>query len=357
MGRVRSPRLTVPSAAGAAVRRNGLQTLQESGLAVALLVLATFFTLSSPHFLTGSNISVTLQQVAVLAIVAVPGAMLVLAGFVDLSVGSVAGLAAVVFGECYGHMPLALAMTASIGTGTAWGAANGLMVGYFGFSPIIVTLGGYTGAAGLASLVQHGNTIFGFTAAFQYLGNGTPLGVHTPVMIMIAAFLVGGFAWYGTPVGRHLKAIGTDTGAAYANGVAVRRLPMSLYVLSGTAAGLGGLILTAQVDSASVDIGAGLELQVLTAILLGGVSFTGGRGSLIGVGLGVLFIGTLSDGLIIVNAGPYYTNIAVGAALVIAAGLDAVNRRIERLPGKSADDAPSGEHPTPAVGMPVEVSG
>jgi ribose transport system permease protein len=310
-----------------------LAAVQQSGLGMALIVLGTYFTLSSSHFLTAGNVSVTLQQVAVLALVAIPGSMLVLAGFVDLSVGSVAGLAAVVFGDLYGHVPLAAAVFGGVAVGSVWGLGNGLLVGYLGFSPIIVTLGGYAGAEGLASLLQHGNTIFGFPAAFEYLGNGALAGIAVPIWIMVAAFMVGAFVWYNTPVGRHLKAIGTDRIAAYANGVETRRLPMLLYLCSGTSAGLGGMILTAQVNSASIDIGVGLELQVLTAILLGGVAFTGGRGSLVGVALGVLFIGTLTDGLILLNAGPYYTNIAVGAALVIAAGLDAVNRRIERLPG------------------------
>jgi ribose/xylose/arabinose/galactoside ABC-type transport system permease subunit len=310
-----------------------LAAVQQSGLALALLALATYFSVSSSHFLTAGNLSVILQQVSVLAIVAIPGSMLVLAGYVDLSVGSVAGLAAIVFGDLYGHVPLTIAVAGGIAVGSVWGIANGCLVGYLGFSPIIVTLGGYAGAQGLASLIQHGNSIFGFSASFVYLGNGAPLGIPVPILVMLAAFLLGAFAWYGTPVGRHLKAIGTDRGAAYANGIAVRRLPMLLYVFSGTSAGLGGMILTAQVNSASIDIGVGLELQVLTAILLGGVAFTGGRGSLVGVALGLLFIGILTDGLILINAGPYFTNIAVGAALVIAAGLDAMNQRIERLPG------------------------
>ncbi len=119
--------------------------------------------------------------------------------------------------------------------------------------------------------------------------------------------------------------------------MATRRLPCVIYVLSGLAAAAGGLILTSQLDSASVQIGVGLELQVLTAILLGGVAFTGGRGSLWGTLAGILFIGVLDDGLTIINVGPYVANLAVGAALVVAAGLDVLYQRIERMPMGAVD--------------------
>src|SRR5262249_36023253 len=115
-------------------------------------------------------------------------------------------------------------------------------------------------------------------------------------------------------------------------GVAVRRIPAVLYVVSGVAAAAGGLIFTSELDGASLSIGLGLELQVLTAILLGGVAFTGGRGSLWGVLFGVLFVGVLNNGLVLINVGPYYANLAVGAVLVAAASADAFYQRLERMP-------------------------
>ena len=120
----------------------------------------------------------------------------------------------------------------------------------------------------------------------------------------MVVFLAGTYVWYEMRTGRHLIAIGANKEAANALGVATRRLPCVIYILSGTAAALGGLIITSQLDGASVQIGVGLELQVLTAILLGGVAFTGGRGSLWGTLAGILFIGVLEDGLILINVGP-----------------------------------------------------
>jgi ribose transport system permease protein len=147
------------------------------------------------------------------------------------------------------------------------------------------------------------------------------------------------YVWYETRTGRHLIAIGANKDAANALGVSARRLPFVIYILSGTAAALGGLIITAQLDGASVQIGVGLELQVLTAILLGGVAFTGGRGSLWGTLAGILFIGVLDDGLILINVGPYVADLAVGGALVIAAALDVLYQRLERVPVPESAEA------------------
>ncbi len=169
------------------------------------------------------------------------------------------------------------------------------------------------------------------------------------VLIFFAVFLIGVFVWYETSTGRHLIAIGANKSAATALGVASRRLPCVIYILSGTAAALGGLIVTAQLDGASVQIGVGLELQVLTAILLGGVAFNGGRGSLWGTLAGILFIGVLDDGLILINVGPYVADLAVGAALVVAAALDVLYQRLERVPVPESAEAEALETDKPAA--------
>jgi ribose transport system permease protein len=139
-----------------------------------------------------------------------------------------------------------------------------------------------------------------------------------------------------------MTAIGGAREAAKALGIKWRAIAFWLYVASGAAAALGGLIVTSQLDGASVSIGIGMELDVLTAILLGGVAFTGGRGSLFGVLFGVLFIGTLSNGLIQINVSPYFQKVAVGMALVFAAGLDILYQRLERIrvPEEPREPAP-----------------
>ncbi len=320
-----------------------LGAAQGGGLFVALFVLGTYFSFANPAFLTRSNILVILLQISVLGMVAVPGSMLLLAGKIDLSVGSVAGLGAACFGQFDKVLgwSLGFSILGALAVGGLWGLMNGVLVGYLKFNPVIVTLGGYAGAAGVAQWITLDATRYGFGNAFAVLGNGLVLGIPVPVVIFAGVFLVGAYCWYQTPVGRHLTAIGANTEAAQAVGVRTRRLPCIIYVLSGVAAASGGLILTSQLDGASVQIGMGLELQVLTAILLGGVAFTGGRGSLWGTLAGILFIGVLDDGLTIINVGPYVADVFVGAALVVAAGFDVLYQRIERLPMDVVETAPA----------------
>jgi ribose/xylose/arabinose/galactoside ABC-type transport system permease subunit/ABC-type branched-subunit amino acid transport system ATPase component len=322
---------------------------KRNALFYALAALVVYFSFASSNFLSTSNLEVILLNVAILGIVAVPGAMLVLAGYVDLSVGSAAVLCAVVFGKLFeaGLAP-GFCFVLALLTGTLWGLIQGYLVAYLGLSPIVVSLGGLAGLRGLALWISDAFVTQGFGDAISTLGNGSLLGLPVPVWIFFASFALGGYVWFRTPWGRHFTAIGADASAAHALGIDTRRLPLALYAASGTAAALGGLILMAQLDAASLSIGEGLELSVLTAILLGGVAFVGGRGSLFGVLMGVLFIGVLENGLLLVNVSAYLVNVAIGTALVLAAGLDVIYRRLDRLPI-------GGEAPAPQAAASGEV--
>jgi ribose/xylose/arabinose/galactoside ABC-type transport system permease subunit len=337
---VRRPRAPHGRAAGRARQTaTRLGAYQSGGLLIALIVLGVVFTASSDRFFRRDNLLVILLQVAVVGLIAIPGAMLVLSGFVDLSVGSVAVLAVAVFGEIVkvDHQSVAVGVVVALACGLGWGLMNGVLISYLDFSPIIVTLGGFAGARGLAEAITHDETQFGFGSNFGWLGNGDLAGIPVPAVIFLATFLVGAYVWYEMPVGRHMTAIGADRNSARALGVHVRRIPLVLYTMSGLAAAAGGLIVTSELDGASLSIGVGLELEVLTAILLGGVAFSGGRGSLWGVLFGVLFVGVLDNGLILLNVGPYYANLAVGAVLIVAAAADAFYQRLERLPVRIDD--------------------
>ena len=163
-----------------------------NGLFFALLLLIAVFSAMSERFLTVSNFKVILQQVSVTGLIAVPGAMLVLANYVDLSVGSVSVLAAVVFGALMTlHAGLAVSIVLGLAAGVAWGAFNGYVIAVLGFSPIIVTLGGLAGARGIAELMTQGFTTFGYGPAFALLGNGSILSVPVPVWVFALIFAVG----------------------------------------------------------------------------------------------------------------------------------------------------------------------
>lgn len=305
---------------------------QRNGLFFALVLLVAIFSFASSRFLTVPNVTVILLQNAVIGLIVVPGAMLILCGLVDLSVGSIAVLAAVVFGQAMdGGLGLPVSMLLGLGVGMLWGAFNGYLIAILGFSPIIITLGGLAGARGLAEFITQGFTTYGYGPEFAFLGNGKLLGVPVPIVLFLIVLLIGLHVWYRAPLGRHMIAIGGAKDTAAELGIPVKLVPFWLYVASGLASALGGLIVASQLDGAAVTIGTGMELEVLTAILLGGVSFTGGRGSLFGVFFGLLFVGVLSNGLIQINVSPYVEQVAIGAALCGAAALDMLYQRLERL--------------------------
>lgn len=324
---------------------------QGSGLLAAVIALFGVFTVVDSRFLSHANLLAILVSVAIVGIVAIPGAMLIVSGYVDFTVGSVAVLAAIAFGELVviAGMSVALAALLALAIGASWGLLAGFLICRLELSAIVVTLGGFAGLRGIAEYISEGQTQFGFGEGFRALGNSTFLGLPAPVWMLVVLFLLGFYLWYLSPFGRHITATGSDPVAAHALGIKTKRLPLQLYIASGTLSALGGLILASQLDASSLSIGVGLEIQVLTAILLGGVAFSGGRGSLFGVLLGVLFIGILTNGLVVANVSPYITNVAVGAALVLAAGMDVLYQRMDRLAVRHRDN-PAGVVTTAPTG-------
>jgi ribose transport system permease protein len=324
----------------------GLRFVQNNGLFVAFAICLAAFSLASPRFLTVSNITVLLLAVSITAIMAVPEAMLVTAGYVDLSVGSEAVLAATIFGQAAASgWPWQAGVLLALLFAVIWGILQGYMAARLGFTPIVVTLGGYAGLRGIAELISAGNTKFGFGDAFDWWGGGKIFTVPVPVWIAIAVFAVGFVVWYLLPYGRWFMAIGSDKAVARSMGIPIRGIPFVLYILTSLSAAVGGLVLCSELDASSASIGLGWELAVLTAVLLGGVSFIGGSGSLFGVMIAVVFVGMLDNGLIIIGAGPYWHGIAIGAALIFAASLDVAARLLERVrmtespaPGPSGGD-------------------
>jgi ribose transport system permease protein len=323
-----------------------IQWSQRNGLFFALVVMCVCFALLNDHFLRWQNWQVISQQVASIGIVAVPDAMLLMCGYVDLSVGSLAALSAAIFGSIVPGVPVIPAMLIALVISTAWGFMNGLLIAYAGFSPIVVTLGSLSAALGLGELIQSGVVPYGFGSIFESFGNGKFLSLTTPVYMFIGAMLLGAFAWYQTPLGRYLVAVGSDKNVSRSSGINVRAIPLCLYTLSGLAAALVGLSLASQLDSASLSIGTDLELQVLTAILLGGVSFVGGSGSLFGVLVGLLFVGVLDNGLIVIDISPYISDLAIGLALLFAAGLDVLYRYLDRIQLAELEDLVAAEEDT-----------
>jgi ribose/xylose/arabinose/galactoside ABC-type transport system permease subunit len=298
--------------------------LVNNALLVGLIGLCAFFAAQASTFLTVGNVKNIAVNSSILAVVVVPLAMLVIAGQLDLSVGSNVGLTAVI--TCLAvlnwHFGVAAAMILGILVGGGVGAVNGLLCAVLGFSPIIVTLG-MLGAIRGATLLITDQALFGLGGVFTTLGSGEVVGVPVLVLFAAGAFLLGSAFLTLTPWGRHVYAVGVNPQAAYLSGLAVRALPFWLYVATGACCGIAGILFASRLGGASpADVGIGMEISALTAILLGGVAFAGGRGKLSTVFVAVVFLGVLQDGLVLMNVAPFVEQLAQGLVLVAAAGLD-----------------------------------
>ena len=185
---------------------------------------------------------------------------------------------------------------------------------------------------GLTYVVNDGDLASGWTGRFKEIGQGLlpGVGIPNPVIIAGVVFIIGGLFHTKTVWGRHMVALGVNAEAARRAGINPWRLPLLLYVASSVGAGVGAIVLVSRLNSAPPTLGEGIEIEVLSAILLGGVAFGGGKGNLLGVAAGVLFIGVLNDGLLLLGAKPFWVRVSAGLALVAAAALDATSRYFER---------------------------
>ncbi|MET7729970.1 ABC transporter permease [Streptomyces sp. NPDC005402] len=300
----------------------GLTTLRRQPLIVVLTAMVLVFQLSTGSFFDPANLRGIATDAATLAIVAVPSALLVISGYLDLSVGSTLALGGLVGGWLagHGHSPV-VAVVGALAAGAVVGAVNGLLCCYFGLSAFIVTLGMLTAVRGLAQQLFP-LPLSGFGTGFAWLGGARIAGVAAPVVVAALVLVAGALFLALTPAGRHVFAIGVNREAAHLSGVDVRRTPFALFVITGVAAALAGAIKASVLDSVVAGTsGSGFELAVLTAVLVGGVALTGGSGSILGVLLGVLFLGCLQNGLTLLDVPAFWQQMAQGSALVAGAAL------------------------------------
>ncbi|MBO1900384.1 ABC transporter permease [Leucobacter weissii] len=316
---------------------------------IALLALIAFFAAMNPRFLTFNNAQTILLQIAELGLIALPLAFLVMSGTLDLSVGSVASLAAIVSGGVMvGTGSAPLGFLAAIGVGLVAGALNGLLVAYFKLNALVITLGFLSVWGGLALFLTNGATLTGFPSSFTALGTMS-FGPISLQVIILVLFTLG--AWYllnRLPLGRNVLAIGGNSRAAHLMGINVQRTRFLLFVLTSVAAALSGVLLAAKLHSAPPTVGTGMEIQALTVVLLGGVALEGGAGRISGVIAGLLFVGVLRNGLVIMGVSQFLQTILIGATLVVAVMLDgSVQRLLKRtwsnlaVPAKPSEPSPA----------------
>lgn len=332
------------------------------GLAAVAGLLVLFFSLRHGNFLTTGNAIAIGLNMSSIAIAGMGTAILLITGNVDLSIGSMYGLIGMIVAEVAAHsgnpvVPVAAGLLA----GLALGGLNGSLVRALKISPLIVTIGLLTVYAGLGFVVNS-NYISGFGQSFVNIGQGQVGAIPYPVIVAAVVMLIVGLVLTRSVLGLRLYATGGDQRAAERAGVRVHRLALGAYAFNGLLIGLIAVLTTAQLGSASPQLGVNFEFDVLTAVILGGVAFTGGAGRPLGVLIGVLTIGILNSGLIFEGLQIWWQQIAKGAVLLIALGADQLvaarrNRktsRAEQTLGAEAPRAqPAGEPPAGTAAVPA----
>jgi ribose/xylose/arabinose/galactoside ABC-type transport system permease subunit len=305
-------------------------------LSFILVLIIVVMSLSSPVFFTARNFSNLLLDMTTVGIIAIFTTMLMIAGGLDLSVGSTVALCSVIIGANQETMGIWTAVALAIAVGALVGLINGFLVTYVGINPLITTLGMFSIVRGLALVISGGLTVPVFDMAgtqqqayeqFAWLGEGTIAGIPVPVVIMIGLFIIGLVVMRYTTYGRAMYAIGGNTEASKLAGLAVRRYRMFAYIFSGLSAAIASVLLTSRLYAADPNAALGVELTVITAVVLGGVSLAGGKGSMVGTALGVLILSTLLNGMRLQSVSTDYMNIAQGVVLALAVGLDQVRSR------------------------------
>lgn len=289
------------------------------GLPIGLVALFIFFSLQAPNFAEATNFTNVARQVAVLALIATAQTAVILTAGIDLSVGSTVALASVLtaMGLRDGSPGTGIGM--ALGAGLLVGLVNGLIIGYTAVTPFIVTLGMLSIVSGTALTLTNGDPIFELAESwFFQLGIGFLGPIPIPVVIAAVVFALIWILLYRTKFGTYVYALGGNEQAAKLAGIPVARVKLSVYMLSGLCAAIGGVILTARVRSGQPLLGQGLELEAVAAVVIGGTSLFGGRGRLIGTIYGVLLVGMVRNGLDLLGVSTFIQRIVIGVATIAA---------------------------------------
>jgi rhamnose transport system permease protein len=300
----------------------GLRSTVARWEAFLLLVLVGTFVCGaqvSRYFLTPSNISIALAGMTPAAIVALPMTLIIVTGEIDISVGSIIGLCASIMAVCLEQkLPVEVAMVLGVAVGTLAGLVNGLIVVYGGLPSLVVTIGTLALYRGIAQIVLNERGVSGFPEWYQSIGFGTIDGTPIPWSTIIFVLFFIGFAIFlhATHWGRALYAIGNNREAVRFSGISTNRAILGVFIASGAMSSLAAIILTAYLASARSDTAIGLELPVITAVVLGGVNIFGGAGTMIGVLIALLVLAFVQNALGLAGVTPEEQQIVTGAVLI-----------------------------------------
>ena len=318
--------------------------LREIGIAAAFGLAVVFFSIRAPHFLTAGNWQNILQNVSIVVVVAVGEMMVVLTRNIDLSVGSIVGLTAYLTAATFSHhhdYPLAVVALIAVAIGIGLGLVNGLLVAVGRIPSIIATLATLGIYRGIDTEITGGKNITAYQLPNRFLeiASTKPAGVPTLAWIALGVALVGAAVVRWAPFARDFYALGSNPEAARFAGIPTTRRVITAFLISGALAGLGGFMFAARFPTLDAVSAKGFELDVITAVVIGGVNVFGGSGSVLGVVLGALFVATIQDGFILLRVSEFWRLFFNGLAIVVAVTLNALlTRRLqEALRRRKAD--------------------
>lgn len=304
----------------------------EISMLIVLVFLAIGLSFASPYFLTARNVVNILRQFSLIAILAVGEGLVILTAEIDLSVGSLVGLTAC-FGAFVGKMganPI-VTLIAILGIGAVAGFVNGFLVAKAGIPSFIVTLGMMSIGAGFSLLLTMGTPIHYNPTWISKLGGGY-IGIFPISVIAMALILIFGYIFANNTIpGRNIYAIGNSEVAAKLSGIRVEKIKILAFTITGTLAGICGLILVGQLDGADPYYGSGYELNVIAAAVIGGISLYGGEGNILGVVIGAALMGILKNAFVLLAVPGYWQTVVMGAVIIAAVSVDSVRKKQAKI--------------------------
>lgn len=301
---------------------------QRLGLLMFLILMCGLFGILSPYFLTWVNMTNILIQSAVPIIAGIGMTLVIATAGIDLSIGAILALSSIVMAGCMkSHMGVGPSIFLGTMAGATMGFLNGVGIARLGVSPFMITLGTAGVFRALALIFTEAQPIYGFPMGFRMLGMGNlgPIPLSTLLALLVSMGMYFVLTW--TRFGTNARAVGSNLEGAYRMGVPVHRTLITVYAISGATASLAGLIVTARLNTAEAIAGFGIELEAIASVVMGGTSFFGGEASIAGTLLGALIIGTLGNGLTIINVPSYYQQLVIGLVFIAAVLADRIRRQ------------------------------
>lgn len=305
--------------------QRGGRLVSGNALLVVLVVWVVFLAFATDGFATRTNVLLVLRQSSTIGIVAIGATLVILLGEIDLSLGAVVSVTGVVLAQLIlvAGLSTGLAAVVAIALGAVLGLVNGLLVTVLRINSFMATLGSMTVLGGLAFLLTGGKTLFGSPlGGLAFLANGYVAGIPFPVILLFVCYLLAWLLLGRTTYGARVFAVGNSARSSYLAGIRVDLVKVGTFALAGTLAGFGGLLQVSRLNAASGGLGTDLLFPVITAVVLGGISLTGGRGRIQDVLVASIFLATITNGLILLGVSGYTQQVVSGAILIAALALD-----------------------------------